>query len=172
MVKKLVVTVAACLLAVPAVAAAAGADLDAARKAVSEMEQASAQVTTLVNDAKASNDAVKFSCLNDKATQIKSYTKDANTTLARAQGLSGAALEAAIREILADAEAVRKLRAEATECVGVAEAEKAQPGAKAKAEEPAFDAIDPLAERNSPLGGSPASSLPAVRSPTEASPTK
>ena len=169
--KKLLVTAFAALLGMPAVAAAA--DLGQARGAVSQMEQASTQVTNLLNNAKASNDAIKFSCLNDKATQIKTLVRDANAGLGKATGLAGAAQEQAIASILADAETVEGLRTAAAECVGVAEAEeaKADESKKERAQLEQINLLDPTQSATS-VGSAPTPSLPAVQQPAPASPTR
>jgi hypothetical protein len=174
-VKKLIVPVLAAMLVAPAAASAAEpVDRGTARAALTRMEQASMQVTNLLNGAKASNDAVKFSCLNDKATQIKSVVNAASETFRKADGLTGAARNEAFAAVLADAETVEQLRNEATQCVGAAEAEqaKAKPGdalARRKAQE--FDPLDPRSDASS-LGGAGQSVLPAVQAPGAASPTR
>lgn len=175
MVKKLFVPVLAALLAAPSVAAAADAvDRSTARAALTRMEQASMQVTNLVNNAKAANDAIKFGCLNDKATQIKTFVNAASDTFRKGESLSGSARSDAFAAVVADAETVEQLRKEAAECVGAAEAEeaKATPGsslAQRKARQ--FDALDPNGDASS-QGDAVVPALPAVQAPGAASPTR
>ena len=172
--KKSLVTVLGAVLALPTIAGAA--DLGTARAALTRMEQASMQVTNLVNNAKAQNDAIKFSCLNDKATQIKSYVSAASQTLDRGTGLAGDARNDAFDSVIADAATVDKLREEATGCVGTAEAEQAEGKTEAVADGSLksvkdFDALDPNGTASS-LGPALAPVLPSVQAPGAASPTR
>mgnify|MGYP001268701878 CR=1 FL=1 len=170
--KKSLVTVLGAVLALPTIAGAA--DLGTARAALTRMEQASLQVTNLVNNAKAQNDAIKFSCLNDKATQIKSYVNAASQTIERAGSLTGDARSTALDTVIADAATVDKLREEATGCVGTAEAEAAEAKEEtvvARKTARDFDALDPNGTASS-LGDAHAPVLPAVQAPGAASPAR
>lgn len=174
-VKKFLVPFLATALGVPAVASATDAvDRGTARAALTRMEQAALQVTNLVNQAKADNDAIKYSCLNDKSTQIKTVVQAAGVSFQGAEGLQGAERNAAFQKLIADADAVEQLREEATDCVGAEEAEAArtQPGdALARQKALAFDPLDPRSDAAS-QGDAPEPALPAVQAPGAASPTR
>ena len=162
------------MIGIPAFAAADSVDRGTARAALTRMEQASLQVTNLVNTAKAENDAIKFSCLNDKATQIKTFVGAASDTFGKAEGLQGAARNDAFGSVLADATTVEKLRDEAKGCVGTAEAEQAEgkQGSKVAAgNAKTFDALNPNGTASS-LGHAASPVLPAVQAPGAASPTR
>ncbi|WP_373044307.1 hypothetical protein [Vulgatibacter sp.] len=107
MLKKLLTTVSAgALLMAPTVALAADA-----QEAYGAIQTASGRVQTMLNAAKSQNDAIKFSCLNDKATMLKQLQGAADAQLAR--GTSTAATE--LQRMASEAQ---RLQNEAGNCVG------------------------------------------------------
>lgn len=186
--KKLTGFILAGLLAAPGLAGASDAsEMAAAREAVAQIEQAAQQVGNLATAAKAANDAVKFSCLNDKATQIRSIAQEASGSLSQAMGLTGSALTAKVQGIRGEGAAAQRLRNEAASCVGASDGDDFE---LAVEEDQADDAeaaegnpVDPgtsmgttFADGSAPTSGNRpsggADSLPAVQVPPAASPTK
>jgi hypothetical protein len=152
--------------------AAFGADeavstADSAREAVAEMDEAEAVVGSLLDAAQASNDAIKVSCLGDKATQISGYAAGARKALTRANFVDGTEADATLQGILADAATVQKLRAEANSCVGVDEVAAAEAAVRRRAGRSGVDAMNlGTATESAEQDG-----VPVVRSPAPASPT-
>lgn len=157
----------AVLLAMPAFASAAGgSDVAAAREAVAEMNQAEAIVEALLQSAKADGDAVKVSCLDDKAKQIRGYAAGGRKALTRASFLSSDEAASTYVGILTDVASVRSLRNDANGCVGADEVAAAEEEVASKDQKK----VEPF-ELGKPAEAVRSGAGVPVRSPAPASPT-